>query len=1411
MNFEEYLARLKSTSHHEILRESTVTYLSNLPDPLGAAALHAAVLRWFNADVLNGILEPDPSSPSGEQLYEQLQKLPFAEEFAGRGHSFHERTRKNVLEYLWVEDVDFYRRVSTKAAAYFEKEIEDQNRLISQGKIEPDDFDVGIAVEMIYHLLIADQEQAIAQIDGFLANLFNTGQMGYHHDMIESAAEHEAAGRLSADNSLLISFWRIQEAYGNQDMAELEARTQALLEVRDSDISLPLKLKAQWLLADGLRGKAQYDRAKHYFEECYHRAQALKDPLIEVKTILGLGYVAYDTNQLFMANEYFVNALTHWVHEIRGSFQDDDLCSQDTPLNIFSPFAWHRVEGKSVENSTPVDGSRAGAEEAELADKSKIPSISYLIEIDRDAFDNGDADLPEDAACPVFADNILAEIWFRIGIVQSDLESCDLAVACVELATQMYLDVGELSQGSLALDWLERLGKAVGNEQYGAHARNLRNLLIDEARRIGDWSAELQGLTDQARSLFNDEKYSQARKIYEEAVAISERLGMVRIKAASLEGLANLDWIESHYERASSTFETALALYAQAMDMYGQASAMISLGDLNLQMRRIPEAIRYFNDALKIYRALRSTTGEFDTLVRLSNAARNRAACEEAYGYLALVLDLAQKDEGLTLEALALAEIAKLNLTVSTSAASEAAFSRALEIARRIGRQELEKRVYLGKIESLIAIGEYEQAAELCHRVIDQSPDDAKAHRHLGWAYEFLGDQYAADSLDAYAKAAEAVPDDWWVHEGIGTALGLTGDEKAAASKLRWVVDQIEKGDKRPHLSTLGWCYYHLGEYEKAEAVYRQEIQFSSHSVSSKFDLGLVLLCRGKYAEGAKEYERGIELINQKYPERSRLGTLSVAAVDLRRAMNRHADLAGTAECTEVLRLLEQCRSDAAETKPIEIDLPLDNASRCNHRALVYNRLGQKQYALIEYDRAIELEPKNAVTYALRAQLYLSLDQPDIQGALADMNKAIWLEPNNAGHYYTRAQFFLQKQDCDAAMKDINRALEIEPRNIELISIRAVIYNQMDRKEEVLADISRIIEIEPDNPEGYKVCADYHARSDNYREATNYYSKAIKLQPDNASWYNERACLHAYQADWYSALHDYNQAIGLDPGKAVYYYNRSQAYLAIDPPDMQNAFTNLDKAVALAPRDVNYRIVRAKCRLQQGNSQGALSDVDQALKIKEDDVDSLYLRAYVYAQRGDYAEAVEAYDTVIRHVADDPNLYFERGQNYLALQRIEEAIADFNSAIDLNPDSSTYFNFRALSHIDSGNFEAALADLDRSDEIDKKNNDTGLCYNILWRGIVHLLTGQDARHLWESAADKSQKLSDHISRYRLLALTTMFMGDVDTAQKHYIALLEAKPDPYLLNLQLGYLLRIKRLFPHLSDIVGLIEWFEKQF
>ena len=65
-----------------------------------------------------------------------------------------------------------------------------------------------------------------------------------------------------------------------------------------------------------------------------------------------------------------------------------------------------------------------------------------------------------------------------------------------------------------------------------------------------------------------------------------------------------------------------------------------------------------------------------------------------------------------------------------------------------------------------------------------------------------------------------------------------------------------------------------------------------------------------------------------------------------------------------------------------------------HNRGRSYDKLGQHQRAIEDYDKVIELDPNNAEAYNNRGSSYHSLGQNE--RATEDFDKAIELDPNNA-------------------------------------------------------------------------------------------------------------------------------------------------------------------------------------------------------------------------------------------------------------------------------------------------------------------------------------------------------------------------------------------------------------------------------
>ncbi|MEA3349659.1 MAG: hypothetical protein U9Q82_03450, partial [Chloroflexota bacterium] len=96
----------------------TQNLLDSLTEELAQMAWAAAVPHWFDAEIL-AALRPELAE-NVEDLYAQLQSLPFVEPFEGRGHNVHELTRGLMLAHLWAQGREEYESLSKLAADYFD-------------------------------------------------------------------------------------------------------------------------------------------------------------------------------------------------------------------------------------------------------------------------------------------------------------------------------------------------------------------------------------------------------------------------------------------------------------------------------------------------------------------------------------------------------------------------------------------------------------------------------------------------------------------------------------------------------------------------------------------------------------------------------------------------------------------------------------------------------------------------------------------------------------------------------------------------------------------------------------------------------------------------------------------------------------------------------------------------------------------------------------------------------------------------------------------------------------------------------------------------------------------------------------------------------------------------------------------
>jgi protein O-mannosyl-transferase len=104
---------------------------------------------------------------------------------------------------------------------------------------------------------------------------------------------------------------------------------------------------------------------------------------------------------------------------------------------------------------------------------------------------------------------------------------------------------------------------------------------------------------------------------------------------------------------------------------------------------------------------------------------------------------------------------------------------------------------------------------------------------------------------------------------------------------------------------------------------------------------------------------------------------------------------------------------------------PFDDSEILTSRGWTYYLLQNYEYAINDYNTAIEIDSTYDLAYNNRA--LLKFDIGDFQGAFIDVNKAIDCNPNMYEAYNNRGWFKLESNDIHGALHDFEQAYKLNP------------------------------------------------------------------------------------------------------------------------------------------------------------------------------------------------------------------------------------------------------------------------------------------------------------------------------------------------------------------------------------------------
>jgi tetratricopeptide (TPR) repeat protein len=229
-----------------------------------------------------------------------------------------------------------------------------------------------------------------------------------------------------------------------------------------------------------------------------------------------------------------------------------------------------------------------------------------------------------------------------------------------------------------------------------------------------------------------------------------------------------------------------------------------------------------------------------------------------------------------------------------------------------------------------------------------------------------------------------------------------------------------------------------------------------------------------------------------------------------------------------------------------------------NYRGLCRAELNDLKGAMSDFNLAIENQPENASYYYNRGNLYLKTNQKDL--ALADFEKTIQLNPehkpafhkivamkrdagkndslemdyynksieagkNTTSSYLSRAVVRFNKSDLTGALEDYNAAIKIDDTNSEAFINRGIVKEKLKDFEGAIKDYNQALTLKPKSVKAYSNRAKAKFKLNKFAEAALDYSKAIELDSSDASQYYNRGLAEYLSKQKIQACKDWNKAL----------------------------------------------------------------------------------------------------------------------------------------------------------------------------------------------------------------------------------------------------------------------------------------------
>ncbi len=405
----------------------------------------------------------------------------------------------------------------------------------------------------------------------------------------------------------------------------------------------------------------------------------------------------------------------------------------------------------------------------------------------------------------------------------------------------------------------------------------------------------------------------------------------------------------------------------------------------------------------------------------------------------------------------------------------------------------------------LITKKAYSDAIPYLKKALEIDTGYARAWYNLGIVYHRT--EKMGDAIRSYKQAIALRPFYYKPNYNLATLYMSIGSNDDAITWFKKATEIRKSAESAPAHYNLALVYHRLKNDKQAEKSYLDALRLRPGYTEARYNLALIRMNDGKYAEAASDFEKVASLGMKKSRVFKNLGVCYSKVEQYDKAVG-------------------------AYEKAIVIE-PTDAATYFN-LAIANNHLERFDKAAEAYRAAIKYDSSYHEAHYNLALLFEKANQPD--SALRHYRAAVALKPNYSKAYFSLAQLYYDRQRFDSAEIAYRNVVELDPENLKALFNLALCSSKQDKSEDAAAAYHTLLDQDPVNTKGLNNLGTTYLKLEEYDSAAVYLTRLIGLTHSPESYFNRaKAFSELNRID--DARADLREAIKRDPTYAKAYHN----------------------------------------------------------------------------------------------------------------------------------------------------------------------------------------------------------------------------------------------------------------------------------